>query len=35
VKKARELVDLGAKENPNRPIPELKDSPGDNLLEKK
>ncbi len=35
VKKARELVDLGAKENPNRPIPELKDSPKDNLLEKK
>lgn len=35
VKKARELIDLGAKENPNRPIPELKDSMGDSLLEKK
>ena len=33
-KKAKELVDLGAKENANRPIPEPKDSLGGHLLER-
>ena len=35
VKKAKELVELGAKENPNRPIPEPVDDPQDSLIEKK